>query len=84
MHIIIIAWLYVMMMVSISYYPDHFGIIWRFALFGLLPAFLWFKMVMFVRRRPDDQISPDGQSILSSPSDHNPPVDDRKKSAARQ
>lgn len=79
-----------MMMVSISYYPDHFGIIWRFALFGLLPAFLWFKMVMFVRRRPDDQampdekISPDGQSTLASPSDHNPPVDDTKKNVARQ
>jgi len=56
MHIIIIAWLYIMMMVSISYWPDHFGIIWRFALFGLLPAWLWFKMVMFVRRRPDETL----------------------------
>ncbi|GBE07403.1 hypothetical protein BMS3Bbin11_00149 [bacterium BMS3Bbin11] len=78
MHIIIIAWLYVMMMVSISYWPDHFGIIWRFVLFGLLPAFLWFKMVMFVRRRPDDQ------ARSASPSDHSLPVDDAKKNAAGQ
>ena len=78
MHIIIIAWLYIMMMVSISYWPDHVGIIWRFVLFGLLPAWLWFKMVMFVRRRPDDQ------SRSASPSDHSQPVDDTKKNAAHQ
>jgi len=90
MHIIIIAWLYIMMMVSISYWPDHFGIIWRFVLFGLLPAFLWFKMVMFVRRRPDDQVTPvdevssDDQARSGSPSDHSLPDDDTKKNAAHQ
>ncbi len=73
MHIIIIAWLYVMLMVSVSYWPDVVGMLWRFALFGFLPALLWFKMVMFVRRRPDD----DARSVL--PSDHRPPVDDKKK-----
>jgi len=75
MHIIILAWLYVLMMVSISYWPDHFGIIWRFALFGLLPAFLYFKMVMFVRRKPENQ------SKLVLPSDRSPPADDKKKNA---
>ena len=78
MHLIIIAWLYIMMMVSVSYWPDHFGILWRFVLLGLLPAWLWFKMVMFVRRKPDDQ----ARSV--SPSDRSPPVDDTKKKAAHQ
>ena len=48
MHIIIIAWLYVMLMVSVSYWPDVVGMLWRFVLFGFIPALLWFKMVMFV------------------------------------
>ncbi len=79
MHLIIIAWLYIMLMLSISYWPDVTGMLWRFALFGLLPAWLWFKMVMFVRRRPDDQISRSGL-----PSDHIHPDDDTKKNADRQ
>lgn len=78
MHIIIIAWLYVMLMVSVTYWPDVFGMLWRFAVFGLLPAWLWFKMVMFVRRRPDDP----ARSGL--PSDHSPPADDKKKIASHR
>ena len=76
MHIILIAWLYVILMLSISYWPDVVAMLWRFALFGIVPAFLWFKMVMFVRRRPDDQ------AISGSPSGRNPPADDKKKNAA--
>ena len=76
MHLIIIAWLYIMLMVSVSYWPDAFGMLWRFAVFGLLPAWLWFRMVLFVRRQPDDQ----ARSAL--PSDHSPPVDDKKKSVS--
>ena len=76
MHIIIIGWLYVMLMVSVSYWPDTFGILWRFALFGLLPAWLWFRMVLFVRRRPDDQ------SRSELPSARNPPAGDKKKNVS--
>ncbi len=76
MHIIIIAWLYVMLMVSVSYWPDVVAMLWRFVLFGFLPALLWFKMVMFVRRRPDDH------ARSASPSDHSLPADDKKKNVA--
>ncbi len=76
MHIIIIAWLYVMLMVSITYWPDVVGMLWRFALFGLVPAWLWFKMVMFVRRRPDHQ------ARLPLPSDRKHPADDKNKNAS--
>ncbi len=77
MHIIIIAWLYVILMVSVSYWPDVAAMLWRFVIFGFLPALLWFKMVMFVRRRPAD----DARSVL--PSDHSAPADDKKKNVSR-
>jgi len=76
MHIIIIAWLYIMLMVSVTYWPDVTGMLWRFAFFGLLPAWLWFKMVMFVRRRPGDP------ARSASPSVHSLPADDKKKSVS--
>jgi hypothetical protein len=78
MHLIIIAWLYVMLMVSISYWPDTIAMLWRFALFGLLPAWLWFRMVLFVRRRPDDQ----ARSEL--PSGHSPPAGDKNKNVSHR
>jgi hypothetical protein len=75
MHLVIIAWLYVILMVSVTYWPDIYAMTWRFLLLGILPAWLLLKFVLFVRKRPDDQ------SISESPSGHTPPVADKSKNA---
>lgn len=54
MHIVIIAWLYVMLMFSVSYWPDVVGMSWRFVLFGVLPVAIWLKIANFVRQPRQD------------------------------
>ena len=74
MHIVIIAWLYVMLMFSVSYWPDVVGMTWRFLLFGALPVFIWLKIANFVR-----QPGPNHPARSGSPSDHSATGDDMNK-----
>lgn len=78
MHIIIIGWLYVVLMMSITYYPDIPAMLLRMIFLGVLPAFLWFKLVGFVRSKPVDP------SRSETPSDRTPPDADKNKNADHQ
>lgn len=75
MHVIVIGYLFVILMMSITYYPDLQAMLVRLIGLGILPAWLWLKLVGFVRAKPVDP------AISDSPSDHTAPDDDKKKNA---
>ena len=54
MHVIIIGYLFVILMVSITYYPDIGAMLVRLVGLGVLPVWLWIKLVGFVRTKPGD------------------------------
>ncbi len=78
MHIVVIGYLFVILMMSISYYPDIWAMLIRFFGLGILPVWLWLKLVGFTRSRPEDL------AIPGTPSDHTDPDVDRKKNADHQ
>lgn len=78
MHIVVIGYLFVILMMSISYYPDIGAMLIRFFGLGILPVWLWLKLIGFTRSRPVDP------AISETPSDHTDPDDDRNKNAGHQ
>lgn len=73
MHVIILAWLFVMLMYAVSFWPDVPAMLSRMLLAGVLPVWLLLRLVRFVRSPATDQARP------GSPSGHTDPGGDRKK-----
>ena len=67
MHMVVIGWLFVILMMSITYYPDIPAMLLRFLGLGVLPVWLWLKLVGFVHSKPTDPSTPGSPSGRKSP-----------------
>ena len=78
MHIVVIAYLFVILMMSITYYPDIPAMLLRLFGLGILPVWLWLKLANFIRSKPADP-----PARPATPSARTDPDADRKRNAPR-
>jgi hypothetical protein len=75
MHIIVIGYLFVILMVSITYYPDIPAMLLHLFGLGIVPVWLWIRMMGFIQAKPPDP------SRSETPSGRTRPGADTSKNA---